>query len=392
MKFILAPDSFKESMSAARAAEAMERGVRRAAPDADIVLMPVGDGGEGTMDALVTAAGGRTVETAVVGPLGETINARYAVLSDGQTAVVELAQASGLHLTPRDRRDPLRATTFGTGELIRVALERHPIRRLIVTLGGSATNDAGAGLLQALGADITDECGRPVGFGGGSLGAVARVDLSRLHPRLAEVELLVACDVRNPLVGPRGASRVFGPQKGATPDAVEQLEANVTRFADVIARDTGRRLHDEPGAGAAGGAAAALMLLGGRLVSGIDLVLDVAGFDRHLAGADFVLTGEGRIDDQTPDGKTITGIVRRANRFGVPVVAFAGAVRPGFERLYGEGLLAVFGITAYPCPLEQALAEGSANLATAVENAVRLLARAGRVSTSRIADRSGARG
>lgn len=374
MKLILAPDSFKESLTAVEAAEAMARGVRRALPDAEAVPLPVGDGGEGTMDVLLHALGGRVYRAEVTYPLGERGMAEYAVLGDGRTAVVELARASGLHLVPRDRRDPLRTTTFGTGELIREALS-HPVERLIVTIGGSATNDAGAGLLQALGARILDGSGRPVGFGGGSLGDVDRVDLSSLHPRLREVELLVACDVTNPLVGPRGASRVFGPQKGADAETVERLEANLTRFADVVRRDTGRPLHDEPGAGAAGGTGYALMLCGGRLVSGIDLVLDTLGFDERLRGADYVLTGEGKIDDQTPGGKVIAGIVRRARKAGVPVIAFAGAVRPGYEPLYGEGLLAVFGITPHPCSLEQALRESGANLSVAVENAVRLLGR-----------------
>jgi len=298
------------------------------------------------------------------------------VLGDGKTAVVELARASGIHLVPREKRDPLRTTTFGTGELIRAALS-HPVERLIVTIGGSATNDAGAGMLQALGAGILGGDGRPAGFGGGRLGDVERVDLSTLHPRLREVELLVACDVTNPLIGPHGASRVFGPQKGADPETVERLEANLARFADVVRRDAGRALHDEPGAGAAGGTGAALMLCGGRLVSGIDLVLDTLGFEAKLQDADYVFTGEGKIDGQTPGGKVIAGIVRRARKAGVPVIAFAGAVRPGYEPLYEEGLLAVFGITPYPCRLEQALRESGANLSAAAENVARLLARGG---------------
>ncbi|OUN00734.1 MAG: glycerate kinase [Paenibacillaceae bacterium ZCTH02-B3] len=376
MRFILAPDSFKESLTAVEAAEALARGVRRALPDAETVLLPVGDGGEGTMDILVHALGGQVYRTEVTYPLGERGTAEYAVLGDGKTAVVELARASGIHLVPREKRDPLRTTTFGTGELIRAALS-HPVERLIVTIGGSATNDAGAGMLQALGAGILGGDGRPAGFGGGRLGDVERVDLSTLHPRLREVELLVACDVTNPLIGPHGASRVFGPQKGADPETVERLEANLARFADVVRRDAGRALHDEPGAGAAGGTGAALMLCGGRLVSGIDLVLDTLGFEAKLQDADYVFTGEGKIDGQTPGGKVIAGIVRRARKAGVPVIAFAGAVRPGYEPLYEEGLLAVFGITPYPCRLEQALRESGANLSAAAENVARLLARGG---------------
>jgi glycerate kinase len=309
MKFVIAPDSFKESMTAVEAAEAMKSAVVRVIPDAKIALLPLGDGGEGTMEALVSALGGRILEVNVTGPLGNLIVAKFALLNDGSTAVVEMAQASGLQLVPTQERNPLHTTTFGTGELILAALD-HGIKRLIVTIGGSATNDAGVGMLQALGAVITDREGKPIGFGGDSLIGAVHVDLTDLDPRLGLVEIQVACDVTNPLVGLMGASRVFAPQKGASPEMIERLEENVKHFADVIQSQNGLSLHDVPGAGAAGGTGAALIMCGGKLMSGIDIVLDVLEFERALSGANYVLTGEGRIDEQTPGGKVIAGVVR----------------------------------------------------------------------------------
>ncbi|NGQ96138.1 glycerate kinase [Brevibacillus sp. SYP-B805] len=372
MKFLMAPDSFKESMTAQEAAAIMKQAVLRVDPAAEVVLMPVADGGEGTLDVLVEATGGRTCHAEVTGPLGEPVSARYAILGDGRTAVVEMAQASGLHLVPPSRRNPWHTTTYGTGELIKAALD-HPIDQLIVTIGGSATNDGGAGMLQALGAAILDGKGEPLGYGGGALEHIAALDLSGLDPRLQRVTLKIACDVTNPLIGPRGASLVFGPQKGASPDMAAALDANLARFADVMARATGNRLHDVPGAGAAGGLGAALLLCGGTLQPGIDLVLDVLSFEEKLAGVHYLFTGEGKIDSQTPEGKVIAGIVRRAGKAGVPVVAFAGGVTSGYESMYEQGLLSVHSITLKPCTLEEAIRSGPDNLLRAVENIVRLL-------------------
>ncbi|SEM70440.1 glycerate kinase [Lihuaxuella thermophila] len=372
MKFLLAPDSFKECMTAKEAALVMKEAVHRVFPDADTLLLPVADGGEGTLDVLTYATGGTMVETRVTGPLGDPVPARYSILGDGRTAVVEMAQASGLQLVPPARRNPLLTTSYGTGELIKAALD-HCIEKLIVTIGGSATNDGGAGMLQALGAKLYDANHKPVAFGGGSLGEVSRIDLSSLDPRLRQITIQIACDVSNPLVGPRGASHVFGPQKGATPEMVSQLEANLTHFADIVRKQTGVSLHHVPGAGAAGGLGAALLLCGGQLVPGIDLVLDVLSFEDKLTGADYVLTGEGKIDDQTPDGKVIAGIVKRARKANVPVIAFAGSVLPGYERLYEQGLLSVHSIISKPCTLDEALARGAENLLRTVENTIRLL-------------------
>jgi glycerate kinase len=377
MRFVLVPDSFKESMSSRDAALAMQRGIRRALPDAETVLLPIADGGEGTLDTLIVAGGGTTFTLEVTGPLGAPTRARFGILGDGATGVVEMAEASGLRLVPPAERNPLVTTTYGTGELIRAAVDRD-VTRLVVAIGGSATNDAGAGALQALGACLLDNTGRPIGFGGGSLSDLATIDLSTLDPRLRKVEIQVACDVTNPLCGPRGASAVFGPQKGASPEMIARLDANLRRFAEVLRRDVGLDVFDLAGGGAAGGLGAALVACGGRLVPGIDLVLRSVGFDEKVRGASAVFTGEGRIDAQTPEGKVIAGLASRAARAGIPLVAFAGSLRPGFEALYDRGLTAVHPILRRPCTLTEALAEGEKNLEHAAENAARLLAAAAR--------------
>lgn len=374
MKLVLAPDSFKESLSARAAALAMERAVKRAMPGATTVLLPLADGGEGTMETLVFATGGGVHRADVAGPLGSRVGARYGMLGDGVTAVVEMAEASGLHLVPAEKRDPRATTTRGTGELMLHALERGA-RNLIVAIGGSATNDAGAGALQALGAGLFDEAGAPLGPGGGSLARLHRIDLATLDRRLAAADLRVACDVTNPLCGPHGASAVFGPQKGATPRMVAELDANLGRFAEVLRRDTGLDVREAPGSGAAGGLGAALLACGGRLVPGIELVLDAVAFDEKVRGAIAVLTGEGRIDAQTPGGKVIAGLVARAKEAGVPVIAFAGCVEPGFEALYDRGLLSVHSILPRPASLAEALASGEANLEAAAFGVARIIAR-----------------
>jgi len=372
MKFVLAPDSFKESLSARRAAEAMERGIRAALPGAEIVLLPVADGGEGTAETMVWASGGTLHPVAVTGPLGEPVVARYGVLGDGVTAVVEMAEASGLHLVPPGSRDPLVTTTYGTGELIRAALDSG-VTRLIVAIGGSATNDAGAGALQALGARLMDPGGRAIGRGGGGLAGLSSIDMSALDARLATVEMRVACDVTTALHGPEGSSAVFGPQKGATPEMVRRLDENLRHFAEVLRRDTGRDVGTLVGGGAAGGLGAGLAACGGTLVPGIDLVLDALGFDRAIEGADVVFTGEGRIDSQTPRGKVIAGVVRRAGQRRVPVVAFAGSLSPGYESLFSRGLVAVQTLLPGPASLEEALSGAEDNLCRAAEGVARMI-------------------
>src|SRR5712691_1199154 len=374
MKILLAPDSFKESLSARAAALAMERGVKRALPDAETVVLPIADGGEGTLDTLVVATGGTLHWTSVTGPLGSPVAARYGTLGDGVTGVVETAEASGLHLVPPEERNPLVTTTRGTGELIRHALDRG-VTRLVVAIGGSATNDAGAGALQALGMRLVDQTGAFIGPGGGSLSRLAGIDAATLDPRLRAADLRVACDVTNHLCGPNGASAIFGPQKGATPEMVAVLDANLRRFAEVLRRDVGVDVLEVPGSGAAGGLGAALLACGGRLLPGIQLVLDAVDFDAKVQGATAVLTGEGRIDAQTASGKVVAGLAERAARAGVPVIAFAGCVEPGFEVLYDRGLLSAHAILSRPASLAEALAGAEANLEAAVFAVARLLAR-----------------
>ncbi len=370
MKLLLAPASYKESMSAREAAEAMARGARAADPRLPLELLPVADGGEGTLDTLVFSGRGVTRAVEVTGARGEPVTARIGLLPDG-SMVVEAAEAVGLARLPPERRDPRLATSRGVGEMIRAALDLGATR-IVVGLGGSATNDGGAGALRALGAVLLDASGQPVEPGGAALARLASADLAGLDPRLARVPLAIACDVRSPLCGDGGASRLFGPQKGATPAVVEELEAALGHFGRVLERALGRELAEVPGAGAAGGLGAGLLASGGRLVPGAELVLQAIGFDRHLGHALGVLTGEGALDGQTPQGKAIAAIVSHAYRARVPVIALAGRLVPGYEALFARGLTSAFSIVPGPCDLATARAEGAANLEAAARAVVRL--------------------
>jgi glycerate 2-kinase len=335
---VIAPDSFKGSLTAAEVADAVAGGLRRVWPDAHITLLPLSDGGEGWVETILTAAGGRLATESVTGPLGAPVVATYGLieLPEGPGAVIEMASASGLHLIDRSSADPRRTTTYGTGELIVHALDRG-VRRLLVGIGGSATNDGGAGLAQALGVRLLDAGGARLGQGGAELARLERVDLSGIDRRIREVEVLVASDVDNPLTGEHGASAVFGPQKGASSEAVAELDAALAHFADKVEGAVGRTARDEPGAGAAGGLGFGLMMFCDAVVRpGIELSLDAVGADRALETSDLVITGEGRIDAQTPRGKAPVGVARRALRFGVPVVAVAGSIGPLDEQLAQE--------------------------------------------------------
>lgn len=372
MKVLVAPDKFKLSLSAAEAAEAMRLGVLDAAPGAEVLILPVADGGEGTLDTLLNAAPGRTLRRTVTGPLGEPVEARFGLLPDG-AAVVELAEAAGYRLVPEAARNPTRTTTRGVGELMLAALDEDAAS-LLVAIGGSATNDGGAGMLQGVGARLLDADGRDIPLGGGGLARLEHADLSTIDPRLRRVPIRVACDVNNSLTGPRGASAVYGPQKGATPAMVELLDANLRRFARVLRRDAAIDVEFTPGAGAAGGIGAGLLALGARLVPGADLVLDAIGFDAALQSADLVLTGEGRIDEQTPSGKVVAAVVARAGRARVAVHAFAGRVEPGFEALYALGLAGAHEVSPRGTPIETALRDAAANLRRRVADVARSLA------------------
>lgn len=374
MKVIFAPDSFKESLSAPAVAAALARGFQRVIPQLEAVLLPVADGGEGTTEALVSATGGQLFEQVVTDPLGRPVTAQWGLLG-GQTepmAVIETAAASGLHLLTLDERNPCLTSTFGTGELVRAALDAG-VRRFIIGLGGSATNDAGAGFLQALGAQLLDQEGQALRPGGLALSGLQQIDLSQLDPRLASCHFEVACDVNNPLTGIKGASAVFGPQKGADAQMVAALDAALSHFAKLAEPVTGRDFSLLPGAGAAGGLGAALTgFLNAELRSGIDIVLDALDFDSYLNGAQLVITGEGRIDSQTIHGKTPIGVARRAKRQGLPVVAVAGSVSADAAVVYQHGIDAVFSIMQGVATLPQALQEASSNLERTAESIARL--------------------
>ena len=368
MRIVIAPDSYKESLTALEVATAIEAGFREVFPDADYLKLPMADGGEGTVAALVAATGGRLVEAEVSGPLGEAVRACYGLTGDGRTAVIEMAAACGLALVAPERRNPLLTTTRGTGELIRAALDTGA-SHLIIGIGGSATNDGGAGMLQALGVKLQDRAGREIGFGGGRLADLERIDISGLDPRLHACRIEAACDVDNPLTGPKGASAIFGPQKGATPEMMAQLDANLAHYAGLISRDLGLRVDQVPGAGAAGGMGAALLaFFGAQLRPGIEIVMEAVGLEACVRDADLVITGEGRIDSQTIYGKTPIGVARLAKRYGKPVIGIAGSLSDDAGVVHGQGIDAVFSVLSRVATLEEALAQAAANVRTTARN------------------------
>ncbi|AOR23861.1 glycerate kinase [Clostridium taeniosporum] len=374
MKFILAPDSFKESMTSKEACEAMERGIKKVMPKAECIKVPMADGGEGTVEALVESTNGQICEVEVLGPLGKKVNACFGVLGNKSTAVIEMATASGIQLIKREERNPIITTTYGTGELIKAALDKG-IKHIIIGIGGSATNDGGAGMIQALGGKLSDYNGKEIPFGGGSLNNLENIDLSNLDCRLKEVIIEVACDVTNPLIGENGASAIFGPQKGATPKMVKELDENLLHYAEVIKKCLGKDIAYTKGAGAAGGLGAALLaFLNGKLKRGIDLVIKHTNLSEKVKGADFLFTGEGSIDSQTIFGKTPIGVAKIAKRENVKTIAFAGKIGKEVESLYSEGIDSIFGILTGITNMDEALILGKENLERCVENVVRVLA------------------
>jgi len=373
VNIVIAPGPFKGSLSATAVAEAIEQGVRAVMPEAETVRLPLADGGEGTVEALVSATHGRLKTAKVLGPLREPVEAIFGVLGDDVTAAIEMAAAAGLHLVPEDKRNPLITTTFGVGQLIRAALEAG-CRRLIIGIGGSATNDGGAGMAQALGARLTDDQGREIGPGGAALKDLASIDVSALDPRIASTATYMACDVNNPLVGPEGASAVYGSQKGATPEMVGTLDAALEHYANIIQRQLGQEVRDMPGGGAAGGLGAGLRaFLNAQPRMGIALVMEAVNFEEYLDAADVVITGEGKIDEQTFFGKVVQGVCRLAKRKEVPVVVLAGEVAHDSDRLHQEGVAAAFSIAPGPISVEKAIAEAGPLLQEAAERVTRLL-------------------
>ena len=373
MKIVVAPDSFKGSVTALQAAEAIERGLHRVFPDAEIEKLPMADGGEGTAQSLVDATRGRILTESVVDPLGVEIEARYGVLGDGVTAVIEMAAASGLTLVPLAKRNPLVTTTYGTGQLIKAALD-HGCRKLIIGIGGSATNDGGAGMAQALGAKLITASGEPIRWGGGGLHQLDAIGISELDSRIQETETVVACDVNNPLTGEDGASHVYGPQKGATPEMVQALDANLAHFDTILQRDIGVTVGDIPGAGAAGGLGAGLMaFLNAELKSGVALVIEATQLEKRISDADLVITGEGQINFQTVFGKTPIGVAKAAKAQGIPVVAIAGSISDDADGVYNAGIDAMVDIVPEPMPLEVAIENAPMLIANAAERAARLI-------------------
>ena len=373
MKIVIAPDSYKGSIYASDAARAMADGVRRVLPDAEVVLVPVADGGDGTLETLVETSGGRIITSDVTWPLGETVSAEWGAMGDGVTAVAEMARTSGLALVRLEDRDPLNATTYGLGEVILEALEAG-YRRFILGIGGSATNDAGAGMAQALGVRLLDADGADLPPGGAALARLDRIDALGLGPRAAEAEFDMACDVNNPLTGPEGASAVYGPQKGATPQMVEQLDAALANFAEVVKRDLGADVNDVPGSGAAGGLGGGIMaFLGGRLRPGVDIVLDTVDLASRLDGADLIITGEGCMDFQTVYNKAPIGVARLAGERGIPVIGVSGSLGDGFTDVHEHGIAAAVAITHAPMTLDEATDRVAELIASATEQAVRLI-------------------
>lgn len=367
-KVVIAPDSFKESLSAMEVAEAIERGFRQIYPQVQYVKLPMADGGEGTVDSMVAATGGEIVSVEVTGPLGQPVSAFYGLLGEGETAVIEMAAASGLHLAPNGRRDPRITTSYGTGELILAALERG-VKAIILGIGGSATNDGGAGMMQALGARLLDDNQQPLAPGGAALARLAQIDLSGVDPRLQQVSVTAACDVDNPLCGPHGASAVFGPQKGATPEMVAQLDAALSHFGRLLEQATGRQVLNAPGAGAAGGMGAALLgMLNARLRPGIEIVIETLRLEEAFRDADLVITGEGRLDSQSIHGKTPIGVARVAKRYGLPVIGIAGSLSKDYQVVHQHGIDAAFSVLDRVVTLEEALTDAAINLEVTARN------------------------
>lgn len=372
MKIIISPDSFKGSVSAVDVAKSIEEAVLEVNKDAKTVIMPVADGGEGTIDAIASCVPAEIHELSVCGPMGEDAIASYATIEQGEVAIIEMAQASGLPMVPANEKNPMIATTYGTGELMKAALDCG-CKKIIIGIGGSATNDGGAGALMALGAVFKDKNGNALPLGGAALADLSEIDMSEFDQRIFNTEIIVACDVTNPLIGPNGASAVYGPQKGATPEMVEELDAALGNFARVSKEALGEDFSICPGAGAAGGLGFALLAFcKAKFTAGIDIVLDVCGFEKELEDASLVITGEGRIDGQSVQGKVLYGIGMRAKEKNIPVIAIGGGVREDSDALLECGISAMFSIASGPMTLEYAMENGKKLIKQVAKNIMRV--------------------
>lgn len=374
MKIIIAPDSFKESLTALEVANAIEQGFKHVFPYAEFCKVPMADGGEGSVQSLVDATNGSLVEVEVTAPLGNKTTAFFGLSGDKQTAFIEMAAASGLHLVPFEQRNPLMTTTFGTGELINAALD-YGVKKIILGIGGSATNDGGVGMLQAVGFSFKNAEGEEIGFGGGALNQIDTISLEKRDPRLTQVEFEVACDVDNPLCGERGAAAVFAPQKGATASMVTLLDNALAHFANIVRQKLDIEIADKAGAGAAGGMGAGLLLLPKvQLKAGVQIIIEATNLAEKIQNADLVITGEGRMDAQSIAGKTPIGVAKLAKQFGKPVIAIVGCLRDDYPVVYQHGIDAVFPIIKQLGSLEETLQSGKENLCSCAENVARLLA------------------
>lgn len=373
MKIVIAPDSYKESLSAFEVASCIEAGFREIFPQADYLKLPMADGGEGTVEVMVAATSGRKIDVEVTGPLGEKVMAFFGLSGDGQCAFIEMAAASGLELVPGQRRNPLKTTSYGTGELIRCALDQG-VQHCIIGIGGSATNDGGAGMVQALGARLLDNQGEELGFGGAALARLASIDISELDPRIQQCKFEIACDVTNPLTGNNGASAIFGPQKGATPQMVEQLDLALQHYAQMIKYWLDSDVEQVAGAGAAGGMGAALLAFcRAELRQGIEIVTDALGLDALVRDATLVITGEGRFDSQSINGKVPIGVARVAKRYHKPVIGIAGSLSSDVSVVHQHGVDAVFSVLYRICTLEEALADAGENVRMTARNIAAVL-------------------
>ena len=373
MKILVAPQEFKGSISALSAAEAAKTGILRVFPQAEVVLCPVADGGDGTLETLVEVSGGEVRVCSVQNPIGETIQAQWGAMGDGVTAVIEMARTSGLALLSLAERDPLNASTYGLGQAISEALDEG-FRRFIVGIGGSATNDAGAGMAQALGANLLDSHGNTINFGGAALANLQTVDISNMDSRIKDSEFLVACDVSNPLTGAEGASAVYGPQKGATPEMVQSLDDALSNFASVVKKDLKKDVSEISGAGAAGGLGAGMMaFMGAELKAGVDIVLDTVNLRDKLSSVDLVITGEGGMDFQTVYNKAPIGVARIASEHNIPTIAIAGLLGSNFKIVHEHGILAATSIVNGPITLEEASERAFELISDSVEESLRFI-------------------
>jgi glycerate kinase len=373
MRIVIAPDSFKGSLSSKEVADAIELGVRKVLPDVDIIKIPIADGGEGTVQTLVAAMGGEIIKTQVVGPLGETIESYFGVLNDKKTAIIEMANASGLPLVPIEKRNPLITTSYGTGQLIKAALDMG-VDRIVIGLGGSATNDGGVGMAQALGIRFFDENGNDIGFGGGELSKISKIDMSGIDEKIRKVRIEAACDVDNPLCGPNGASYIYGPQKGANKEMIEILDRNLGHLAKVIKRDLGADIMDLPGAGAAGGLGAGLVaFLNAELKRGIDIIVNITKLDDYIKDACVVFTGEGQIDKQILSGKAVYGVAKIAKKHGAYVVAIVGSINDDAYELFDKGIDGIESIIDKPMTMDEACKRAGLLVERAAERVMRLI-------------------